>query len=158
MTSGNTHAPGTAGTPGSQAFMNNLTYAAGSIFAWELTSASTTAGFDQVVGATGKTFTAAGDFRVVTDMDFSANTFWNTQQQWNTIVTGFSTLTGWNTNTPVSVWNSAGIQRADIASYGSFTVTGTTLSWNQAVPEPSSTMIGLLLGAGLIRRTRKPTA
>jgi hypothetical protein len=41
----------------------------------------------------------------------------------------------------------------DVSSYGSFTFTGTTLTWN-AVPEPTSALAGLLLAAGLLRRHR----
>ena len=37
----------------------------------------------------------------------------------------------------------------------SFTNSGTTLTWT-AVPEPTSALAGLLLGAGLLRRRRKP--
>ena len=154
MANGNTHAPGAVGTAGTQAFSNNLTYASGSIFAWDLTTESTTTGFDKVTGATGNTFAAAGAFHVVTNLDFST-TFWDVQEQWSTIFSGFSTLTGWGANTAVEVYNTSGTLRTDVASQGAFTVSGTTLTWNYAtVPEPSTALAGILLGAGLLRRRR----
>jgi MYXO-CTERM domain-containing protein len=41
-----------------------------------------------------------------------------------------------------------------VSSYGTFTITGSTLNWT-AVPEPTSALAGLLLGAGLLRRRRQ---
>jgi hypothetical protein len=37
-------------------------------------------------------------------------------------------------------------------------MTGNTLNWNYtAVPEPTSALAGLLLGIGMLRRTRRQT-
>ena len=156
VTSGNSHAPGAVGTAGSQAFSDSLTYGTGSIFEWDLTSASNSSGFDQVIGSSGKNFAAASAaFHVITDLDFSNGTFWENQKQWSSIFTGFGSLTGWDANTAVAVYSTAGNPR-NVSSYGAFTVTGTTLTWNYStVPEPTGALAGLLLGAGMLRRKRR---
>ena len=41
----------------------------------------------------------------------------------------------------------------DVSPYGSFTISGTSLTWT-AVPEPTSALVGLLITAGLLRRRR----
>ncbi|MCX6880054.1 MAG: hypothetical protein NTW21_40565 [Verrucomicrobia bacterium] len=41
----------------------------------------------------------------------------------------------------------------DVSQYGSFTISGTSLVYS-TVPEPTSALAGLLLGAGLLRRRR----
>jgi autotransporter-associated beta strand protein len=153
VATGNTYTPGDVGAAGTQHFSNNLTLGSSSIFAWDLTTASTTAGFDKVTGAANMKFNgSAGIFRVISNMDFSAGTFWDTQKQWTDIFTGFQTLTGWTPDTAVAVYNSSGTER-NVAPYGSFSMSGTTLTW-AAVPEPTSTLAGFLLGAGLLRRRR----
>jgi uncharacterized protein (TIGR03382 family) len=38
-------------------------------------------------------------------------------------------------------------------AYGSFSISGSTLTWT-AVPEPTSALAGLLITAGLLRRRR----
>ena len=93
-------------------------------------------------------------FRVVQNGGVNfADTFWNSAQEWNNIfaVTGSSTL-GWM-NTAVSIYSPSGGPALDFSTEGYFTVTGSTLSWS-AVPEPSTALAGLLLGAGLLRRRR----
>ena len=42
----------------------------------------------------------------------------------------------------------------DVSTQGSFAINGSSLTWT-AVPEPSSALAGLLVGAGLLRRRRK---
>jgi hypothetical protein len=41
----------------------------------------------------------------------------------------------------------------DVSQYGHFTISGTSLIYS-GVPEPTSALVGLLLGAGLLRRCR----
>lgn len=150
-----THAPGngTAGDVGTQAFSNNLTYSSGSIFAWDLISASNSSGFDKVSGATGKTFASSGAFRVITGLDFAADTFWDTTQTWTTIFSGFGNLTGWASTAAAAVYNTSGTP-LDVSSHGSFTINGITLTWTP-IPELSNLLVGVLLGAGMMRRKRK---
>ena len=63
-----------------------------------------------------------------------------------------ATATGGWTSSQLESYTAAG-DPVDVSSYGSFTFTGTTLTWN-AVPEPTSALAGLLLAAGSLRRHR----
>lgn len=150
--SGGKFSPGVVGAAGNQNFSDNLTFDSGSIFEWDLTSASTASGFDTVTGAPGKTFAASGGFRVVTDLDFSTGTFWQTNKTWNSIFNNFGATTGWSATAAAAVYSSTGVLR-DVSSYGSFSITGSTLSFT-AVPEPTSALAGILVTAGLLRRRR----
>ena len=77
--------------------------------------------------------------------------FWNTNQSWN-IFTNASTVTGnFLINSITHDMNSTAYTA--LHPYGSFAMSGTTLTWT-AVPEPTSALAGLLLGAGLLRRRR----
>jgi MYXO-CTERM domain-containing protein len=44
----------------------------------------------------------------------------------------------------------------DVSQYGSFTISGESLVYSSfsAVPEPTNAVVGLLVGAGLLRRRR----
>jgi autotransporter-associated beta strand protein len=149
--SGGKHSAGAVGEVGGQTFSNGLNYQSGSIFEWDLASASASSGFDKVT-LNGGTLTGSGEFRVVTDLDFSSGTFWASQQTWSTIFSGAGTLTGWATAQAATVYSSTGTLR-NISSIGSFTIDGATLTWN-AVPEHSNVMIGGLIALGLLRRKR----
>jgi autotransporter-associated beta strand protein len=151
INAGAKYSAGAVGAVGNQTFKENLTFASGSIFEWDITSASTGSGFDTVTGSAGKTFAASGEFRVVTDLDFSA-AFWNTNQNWTTIFNSFGTTTGWGSLTSASVYGTGGTLR-DVSTQGSFSINGSTLTWT-AVPEPTGALAGLVLGAGLLRRRR----
>ena len=149
VTVNGTHAPS-----GSHAVTGSLAYGTGSIFEWDLTSANTNSGFD-TVSVTGSLGNALGAFKVMTDLDFGTS-FWNSQKDWNSIFSVSGASVGWLANTAVSVYSSAGTLR-NVGDQGSFAVTGTTLTWTP-VPEPSSALAGLLLGAGLMRRRRNSEA
>ncbi|MFC7339161.1 beta strand repeat-containing protein [Haloferula chungangensis] len=162
---GGIHSPGGApATVGSQQFTGNLTYVGASIFSWDLNASSTTSGFDTVVGTSGGTLTIdnslASDplFRIVLGSDALAGindpgvAFWNSSQTWDDVFKGFGSVVGsfgdWEvvdaSNNPVT------------SSRGSFSVSGTTITWSAgaSVPEPTSALVGLLMGAGLLRRRR----
>jgi autotransporter-associated beta strand protein len=155
-----THAPGNSA--GIQTVEGNLSYAAGSIFEWELNANTVTQGasssptFDQVAVANGGTLAISKDakFRIIlnssgSDVDFTQG-FWSTNQSWN-IFTGASALTGFKLDSVSADRN--GVAFAANHPNGSFSITGSTLTWT-AVPEASSALIGLLVGAGLLRRRR----
>ena len=162
--SGGAHAIGSS--PGLATVSGNVSYQSGSIFSWDL--AANLDGDASDAGDTGTRGTSydavniggnlnvAGDavLRVVRNsgVDFT-NSFWKTNQTWNDIfnVTG-TTSASW-LNTAVSVYDTSG-GLVDVSHYGSFSVSGTTLSWT-AVPEPSGVVAGLLLVSGLLRRRRK---
>ena len=151
------HSPGIAGVSGgvgTQAFSSDLTYGNGSIFEWDLNAHSTSTGFDKVtVGGnvsvgTGSTFKINLGSTVFTSGDFTDAVFWKTP---------YGTQT-WNMSDIFSKAFSSGAFAnvttvQDVSTYGSFSITDSTLTWS-AVPEPTSALVGLLIGAGLLRRRR----
>jgi fibronectin-binding autotransporter adhesin len=169
VTSGNIQTAGTAvtasnptATLGTETFTTGITYNEGSIFEWNLTGNTATENgtrgtdYDAVnTGALVTTGTGA-IFRVVLNgaQNFS-ETFWETTRTWADI---FNVTDNPNPDiasifTSIQYWNSAGTLGTP-AGQGSFSMSGTTLTWT-AVPEPTSALAGLLLGAGLLRRRRK---
>jgi autotransporter-associated beta strand protein len=171
VTSGNIQTAGTAvtasnptATLGTETFTAGITYNEGSIFEWNLTGNTATENgtrrtdYDAVnTGALATTGTGA-IFRVVLNgaQNFS-ETFWDTTRQWADIFTGVNGTGNWDIAsifTSMQYWNSAGDLLGPPTGQGSFSMTGTTLTWT-AVPEPTSALAGLLLGAGLLRRRRK---
>lgn len=161
------HAPGTGA--GIQKFTNNLTYADASIFSWDIdrTKAQTRGtGYDAVnvtgtlAGLDGMDDGTTTDaiFRVVIgDADFS-DAFWTTDRSWADIFTaadGTTARADWATifGGGFEFYNGAGIISAPTT--GSFSISGNTLNWGySAIPEPTSALAGLLIGAGLLRRRR----
>lgn len=146
-----THAPGVAGVSGgvgSQTFSNNLTYQSGSIFEWDISTAANTSDSVSVGGSL--TVDSGAIFKIVSSTAFT-DVFWNTTRNWN--VFGGKDFDAFTLN---FVANDTPQVAGDFASRGNFTFTnsGATLTWT-AVPEPSSALAGLLLGAGLLRRRRK---
>jgi hypothetical protein len=166
-----THAPGLAGVAagvGTQAFSGDLTYGDGSIFEWDINankdSTTGTAGtdFDNVTvsgNLTGSTGLETSIFRVVfgttakAGIEDSGNAFWNTastSRDWSmTSLFGKDFTTGMFTS--VQTYDADGVY--DVSTKGTFSITGSTLTWT-AVPEPTSALAGLLLTAGLLRRRR----
>lgn len=151
IASGGKYSAGTNGAVGIQTFSGNLNLASGSIFEWDLSAESTTTNFDKVT--VGGTLTGSGEFRVVTDLAFNT-AFWEGTQTWDTIFDGTS-LTGWASAVSATVYDTAGNLRS-VSGFGSFTISGTALTWT-AIPEPTSALAGLLLASGLLRR-RRPAA
>jgi len=132
------------------------TFADASIFSWDINS--TGLSYDKVVtpGVTDGGSAGGAVFRIVVADATFANPFWASNQSWTNIFTtnGSSpTSTTWATvfGSTVSVVNSG--FASFTPSAGSFSLTGSTLSWT-AVPEPTSAFAGLLLAASLMRRRR----
>lgn len=149
-----THAPGGLGVVGKQNISGDLHYASGSIFEWDLNANSTTTGFD-MVGAGGaiSVDTSNTVFRIIFGDDVNLSTaFWNTPyitQTWTMAsIFGKAITSGYFTTVE--------IVGRDTSTYGSFSITagGTAITWT-AVPEPTSALVGLLLGTGLLRRRRE---
>jgi fibronectin-binding autotransporter adhesin len=164
------HSPGVAGVSdgvGTQTFSSTLKYDTGSIFEWSLSAPTTGAAalanggtYDRVTASgalTGADGGAAAIFKVVlTGTAAFTDAFWSTSKSWNNIFTGGS---GSATNLasiftsfdPTGGLDSAGI----VADVGRFSLNASTntLNWTP-VPEPTSALAGLLLGAGLLRRRR----
>jgi fibronectin-binding autotransporter adhesin len=147
--------PNAAGGVGSQAFASTLAFTTGSIFEWDLNANSTSTGFD-TVSATGNITVGAGSvFRVVLGTTAAAgladtgNAFWNTPDAVRTWAMSDIFGKAFTTGSFTSVETAVAIS----PSIGAFTISGSNLTWT-AVPEPSSALAGLLLGAGLLRRRR----
>ena len=125
----------------------------GSIFAWDISANG--AGFDKLQTASLTDGGAVGGsvFQIVVADPTFTNTFWHTAQTWTNIFTtdGSTAIANWANifSSTVSVVNSSLTPITPVD--GSFSLTGSTLSWS-AVPEPSSALAGLLLGVGLLRR------
>ena len=169
LLAGGIHAPGNS--PGIEKFTGNLTYADASIFAWDIDRAATQTrgtGYDAVdvtgtlAGLDGGDVNATTDaiFRIVIgDSDFS-DVFWNATRTWGDIFTGAD---GTTDKTDWASIFGGGFQyyKTDGTVLGvptvegsfSFVDAGTGLRWT-AVPEPTSAVAGLLLGAGMLRRRR----
>ncbi|MES2924065.1 MAG: autotransporter-associated beta strand repeat-containing protein [Verrucomicrobiota bacterium] len=166
VNSGGTHAIGNS--PGEQTVTGDVTYGAGSIFSWDLAGNLDGDSLDGDTGTRGITYDAlnvtgnmsidaAAIFHVVLNdgADFGDG-FWSNDQQWTDIfsVSGGALTSGW-VNSVAIVYNSVGGIVDTGTIYGKqFTVNGTNLTWS-AVPEPSSALAGLLIGAGLLRRRRR---
>lgn len=145
-----------------------LNYGTGSIFEWNLQASSTTdpgvvadaatGTYDSVVanGAPGSVTGGASIFKVVLGGNSFTDAFWNTDKSWNNIFTGTGApaLLGsiFNSFSATGGLTSTGLVEGE----GQFTFNGatSTLNWS-AVPEPSSALAGLLIGAGLLRPRRK---
>ncbi len=108
-------------------------------------------------------------FRVVLDgiQNFSES-FWTEQREWTDIFRAADHINGEVETASLDVasiftggfqyYNYSGIgstlaELSTPSAYGSFSITGSTLTWS-AVPEPTSALAGLLIGAGLLRRRR----
>jgi fibronectin-binding autotransporter adhesin len=151
ISSGGTHAPGEVGTVGTQNFSSDLNYADGSIFEWDLNANSTSnLGYD-MVGAAGKISVDTNNitFKIVFgDSVNMSDEFWSTPyvtHQW-----AMASIFGkaFYSGAFQSVQTSYPVNRV-----GSFKINGEYLTYT-AVPEPTSALVGLLPGTGLLRRRR----
>ncbi len=164
-----THAVGVAGVSnavGTQTFSNTLTYGTGSIFEWDLQAASATdpghgasdvatGTYDKVVasGLSGSVTGGSAIFKIVLGGNSFADEFWNTNKSWTDIFTGAGAPV--DLTAVFSTFGGSVASSGIVADRGQFSFNGTsTLTWS-AVPEPTSALAGLLLGAGLLRRRRR---
>lgn len=150
-----THDVSNSGSDRTQNFSSNLTYNGGSIFNWDLDSATNS--YDKVVvgGALTKgTGTEPTIFQITLGSGSSfSDEFWNSPQSWTDVFTSgaesatlqliFTEFRGENVS-PTGL----------VDNRGHFGFSGNTLNWT-AVPEPTSALAGLLLAAGLLRRNRR---
>ena len=134
---------------------DGLSFASGSIFEWDINQSSTSSGFDTLSVAgnlaadtTGAIFKVVFGGSALTDIQNTGNAFWNTAsgtQTWDmTDIFGKNFTTNAFTIVDTST---------TVSTYGSFTISGSSLTWT-AVPEPTSALAGLLITAGLLRRRR----
>jgi len=158
LTINGTHAPGNS--PGVQTVTGNLNYGANSIFEWDLaSSAHGSRGTDyDGVNVSGTLGGAGGaTFKVILGSGSFSDTFWNVQHTWTDIFSAtnastkdLSTIFG-----TVKWYQGATDMTTSTGTEGYFTLNGSanTLTWT-AVPEPTGALVGLLIGAGLLRRRR----
>ncbi len=142
---------------------STVNFTSNSIFQWDLNSGSSDPGANALnIGSYGQlaaTGAASGTsvFSIVSGGNYS-DPFWNTNKRWDNI---FSAAGLTNLNSIFTTFSGTGLTTsgsgptaiATAAGRGQFSFTGMTLQWT-AVPEPASTLAGLLLGAGLLRRRR----
>ena len=138
---------------------------ADSVFAWELTANTTGRGINydavNVGGTLGNDGGSGAVFKAVLTTGSFSGTFWQSDRSWTDIFKNtaedtnlafadlFSSFEYWEGGTNVT---------GTIGTYGNFSITGNTLTWDSyyvPIPEPSSALAGLLLTAGLLRRRRK---
>ena len=156
VNSGAILAPGDAGAAGTATVTASTTFNNGSIFSWDISSNGTS--YDKLVSAGGLSDGGAAGgsvLRIVAADATFANTFWKTTHSWTDIFTtnGSSAIANW-----ASIFTTVALVNSSFSPInpgaGSFSVSGNTLTWT-AVPEPTSALVGVLLGAGLLRRRRK---
>jgi autotransporter-associated beta strand protein len=172
-----THAPGLSTTPlsrGLQDFSSSLSYNAASIFEWNLdTNVDSLSGNGGTTGVRGTNFDAvdvvgnttinsSAIFKIVLGVNFAGeNAFWLQREVWSVFSVAGTKATNFNT---FQVYDPANPSTAlDVSAYGQFSYAYNTdglgansgnLIWTP-VPESTSALAGLLLGAGLLRRRRK---
>lgn len=147
-------AAGDAGAAGTATVNGATTFNDGSIFSWDISPDG--ASYDKLISSSLVDGGSAGDsiFRIVAADTSFADPFWTSgTKTWTNIMTsdGSSALADWANIFSVSVVNSSFDTITPVG--GSFSLSGTTLTWS-AVPEPSSALAGLLLATGLLRRRR----
>ncbi len=137
---------GAGGGVGTQTVTGNLSYGSTSLFEWDINTG--TAAYDKVALSGSLTVDSNAVFKVVSSTGF-ADGFWSTTKSWNDIF-GSNNL-GFDVSKFLYVANGTTVSAP--TAYGSFSISGNTLTWT-AVPEPTSALAGLLITAGLLRRRR----
>lgn len=136
-------------------------YEVGSIFSWELATipADTSSGIRGdnygAVDVIGGSLTGSdAAFNILLDGSQTfADPFWEVAHSWTDIFTDGASAS-LDFESIFSSFSYANTQGSlDPSNYGSFSISGSTLSW-AVVPEPTTALAGLLLGAGMLRRRR----
>lgn len=153
MTVTGTYSPGVQTSAGD--------YNVGSVFNWEMgtTPADTAGGIRGdnygAVDVFGGALTGSDAvFNILLDgAQTFADPFWDQAHSWTDIFTdGASTSLGFESIfSSFSYGNTQG--SLDPSNYGSFSISGSTLSW-AVVPEPTTALSGLLLAMGMLGRRR----
>ena len=162
---------------GGAATAGTLTYGAGlalnstSIFEWDMqqvattdpgaapTAGGTNAGaYDKVLlNGLANSLTGSGDavFKIVLGSGKTfADAFWDTDKTWDDVFSGTGVATSLASIFSTFNANGTNLTAGVVTGEGTFTFNGSsTVTWS-AVPEPTTALAGLLLGAGLLRRRR----
>ena len=147
-------AAGDAAAAGTATVTTSTTFNNGSIFSWDINQTGTS--YDKLVSASLVDGDAAGGavLRIVASDALVTQNFWNTAKTWTDLFTtnGSTAIANWaNIFTTVSVVNRSFTPITPTGGF--FSASGSTLTWT-AVPEPTSALAAILLGAGLLRRRR----
>ena len=152
---------GTAGSTGTLTFTKDLTFASASLFDWDLNAATSDTGtnnqgaYDKVVANGGLgTMTGTAVFTIGLVGNNFTDAFWDSHKTWTDIFSGNALPT--NLATIFSSFGGTGVSsNGTVSGQGQFSINGsTTLTWT-AIPELSNSLIGGLIGLGLLRRRRK---
>jgi MYXO-CTERM domain-containing protein len=143
-------AAGGNGAAGTATVGGTTTFNIGSTFSWDINSTGTT--YDKLVAPS----LAGGDavFRIVVADSMFLNAFWGLDQTWTDIFTtdGSAAIADWAGLFNVSVVDSS-FAALDTSSYGSFSISDSSLSWT-VIPEPGAALLGSLGLLTLLRRRR----
>ena len=162
---------------GVQTFGSTLTYQTGSIFEWQLNS-NTESGRETNFDGVNIAFSALDETHLTTNKNLTINSgaifslvlgnsvsfgtgntaagkdfWWNVDRSWRVFDNATSNLYSTTSNFTIDAPTASYTPYYPSGSF-SFNNTNGTLNWT-AVPEPSSALAGMLLGAGLLRRRRK---
>ncbi len=158
---------GTAKSIGTETFTGTLTFASTSIFDWDINSpsgadpgqdtvASNAGSYDKVINNNATKMSGSAVFNVIlgTDRSFTDG-FWNTDKKWDNVFSGSGVATNLSSIFSSFSLNDTILVGGLVPGEGTFGygATGSTLTWT-AVPEPTSALVSLLIGAGLLRRRR----
>lgn len=148
-----------ANSVGTQTFSSTLKYDTGSLFEWDINVSGPNAEtHDKIVAGTLSGSGAQFKISLVSSGDTFASNFWDATHNWAAAeLFGTSNV---NANL-ANIFNSASTTTNfnPNSSQGNFSFTSigsgisNNLKWT-AVPEPTSALAGILLGAGLLRRKR----
>ena len=160
LASGGTLAPGNS--PGVLTVAGTTTFSSGSIFEWEIDTAQSNPTTNRGIAYDGlNTAAVTGSgaiFKIMlTGTQDFADTFWNQTRTWEDIfksADGSAALSGWAPVFSGGFQYSYNGQNVQPTTQGSFTMTGSSLTWS-AVPEPSNAIIGLVAATALLRRRRE---
>ena len=160
IASGGTLAPGNS--PGVLTIAGTTTLSSGSIFEWELDTAQSNPTTNRGTAYDGVNTTSLSGsgaiFKIMlTGTQDFADTFWNQTRTWTDIfksADGSATLSDWAPVFSGGFQYSYNGQNVQSTTQGSFTMTGSSLTWS-AVPEPSNAIIGLIAATALLRRRRE---
>ena len=147
VNNGATLAAGGSGSVGTATVAGDLNFSSGSIFDWDLTTGLGDGTYDTVSVTGALNITSGAKFNVVSNTAYS-DTFWDATHTWSNFFGANAIDNFLATNFLYS-----GSTTAPTAE-GSFTVSGSNLTWT-AVPEISTALIGGLIGAGLLLRRRR---
>lgn len=143
---------------------STVNFASNSIFQWDMNAGASDPGANALNSGTYGQLSATGAasgtsvFSIVQGTNGYGGAFWDTNKSWNNIfaaagLTSLNTLFTTFSGSGLTPTGSGATAIATASGEGQFNFSGTTLQWT-AIPEPSTSLVGLLIGAGLLRRRR----